>query len=164
VTEYQLLTNIKSKLVARTWTGSSNVVFPTGSVAISSGRDLWFLSTLRCPIAIIKPGGTESDPEFDEEPGFLRFSVGLRLVTDIPNDWTGEAPLIGANKTQGSTRSEGRGIFEIEQEVFNAIGILNALESVDLQCTQRSEVEIDQVGSVMVAYRDYTFQCYGTAV
>jgi hypothetical protein len=101
---------------------------------------------------------------FDEEPGFLRFNVGLRLITDIPNDWTGEAPLMGANPTLGSTRSEGRGIFEIEQQVFGAIGILNALESVDLQCTQKGEVEVDQVGNVMVAYRDYTFQCYGTAV
>jgi hypothetical protein len=164
MTEYQLLTSLKAKLVARTWGGVGSVVFPTGSVAISMGKDIWFMSTLRCPIAILKPGGTESDPEFNEEPAFLRFTVGLRLITDIPNDWTGEAPLMGANPTQGSTRSEGRGIFEIEQEVFNAIGRLNALESVDLQCTQKSEIEVDQIGSVMVAYRDYAFSCYGVAV
>lgn len=168
MTESQLLTAIKAELVAQTWTGGSNVVFPTGCVAITANVDLameWALKTMRTPFVLLQPLGSTSDPEFDEDPNFVALNIQARIVVMVPGDSVGENALMGANKTGGSTASEGRGIFEVEQELFNAIGRLNGLENIILQCRQKAGVQAAIVGdSVYVAYRDLQFETLGTLV
>lgn len=164
MTERDLLNTIKSRIVAQTWTGSANIVFPVGSVLITNAMNKWTMANRRVPLCIIRPGPTTSDPEFNEEPDFVRFDVGIRLICAVTGDEYGENPLMGANKLS-ATRSEGRGIFEIEAEVHNAIGKINALESITLQNTQRSAVEVVEADTFgFIAYRDYTFSAYGTMV
>lgn len=167
--ETTLLTNLKSRLVAQAWTGSSNVVFATGSVAITFNveqamKGAW-ASGMRAPYALLQPLDSASDPEFDEDPNFVTMRVNVRLVAVVPGDAVGENVLQGANKTGGATKSEGRGLFELEVELHNAIGKVNALESVILQCRQKSAVAGTTIeNGTHAAWRDYVFEAIGTMV
>ncbi|HBY62155.1 MAG TPA: hypothetical protein DEH78_20235 [Solibacterales bacterium] len=164
MTEKQILQALKTELLAQNWTGGSNKVFGTGSVIVTTGRDRWALDTMRVPIALIKPLDSQSDPEFGDEPNLVQFNVGVRLITAVGGDALGENPLLGANLTQGATYSPGKGIFDVEQELFNAIGKLNVAEALIIQCTQKSETETELQGTAMVAFRDYIFETWCTAV
>lgn len=167
-TEASLLASLKTRLIARTWTGGSNVVFPTGCVAITANADIatqQALKTMRTPFALIQPLDSTSDPEFDEEPNYVELNVQVRVGVMVPGDAVGENPLIGANKTAGSTYSEGRGLFEVEGEVFNAIGAINGNESVILQCRQKGAVQaIYDASGTWIAWRDLVFSVMGTYV
>lgn len=168
MTESQLLTAIKAELVAQTWTGGAGVVFPTGCVAITADVDLAMesaLQTMRTPFGLLQPLGTTSDPEFDEDPNFVALNLKLRLIVMVPGDAVGENALMGANKTGGALVSQGRGVFEVEQEVFNAMGRLNGLEGVILQCRQKGGISAAIVGNnIYVAYRDLQYEALGTLV
>lgn len=168
MSENTLVGNIRSRLIAQTWTGSSNVVFPTGSVAVVPTLVEGFRTALemgfRTPFVLIAPVSAESDPEFDEEPNWIRFMVDILFAVLVPGDGIGENAMLGANKTGGSTQSEGRGILELEPEVYNAIGKLNPLESVTLQIRQRGEQGGSSDGrGNYIAYRVLTFETFGSA-
>ena len=165
--ESALLAAFKARLVAQTWTGSSNVVFPTGCVhvvpriaeVIQSA-----LNTNRVPMALIETGPAESDPEHDEEPDLIRFTFDTALVVAIPGDVVGENAMMGANKSGGATASQGRGIVELAQEFYNAVGKLNALESITIQVRQKGEQgAIYKQPSMWIVYRIYSCEAWGTA-
>lgn len=166
--EHTLMNSLKTELVAQTWTGSSNVVFPSGSVAVVPDLDLAMeaaLKTMRTPFALMKLEESTSDPDYDEDPNFVRLGVKVRLAVTIPGDAVGENAVMGANKTGGSTKSEGRGLLELEQELHNAIGKVNAKESIVLQCRQKGATGGAVVeGKLNTAFRDYTFEGFGTVV
>src|SRR3990172_5234545 len=105
---FQVLEEIKARLLSQEWTGSSNKVFHPGSVLITVGVDDQALSTMVSPICLIRPLEATSDP-------------------------VGENTLMGGNKTGGDLTSLGRGLFEIEEELLNAIKVMNALEGVLIQ-------------------------------
>jgi hypothetical protein len=167
-TESSLLTSLKARLVARTWTGGANVVFPTGCVAITANADVatqQALKTMRTPFALLQPLESTSDPEFDEAPNYAQLNIQVRIGVMVPGDAVGENPLMGANKTLGATYSEGRGLFEIEAEVFNAIGAVNGNESIVLQCRQKGAVQAQYLDSgTWIAWRDLVFEVMGTYV
>lgn len=165
--ESTLLTNVKSRLVAQTWTGSSNVVFATGSVLVTANLPeavVWALNTgLRTPFALIAPMPAESDPEFNEEPDWIRFNFAVLLATVVPGGTVGEEAVMGANKTGGSTSSEGRGIVELQQEFYNAVGKLNALENITLQIRQQGEHGGTFHDPNYIVWRTLLLEAWGTA-
>lgn len=164
--ENSLLTTLRTRLLAATWSGGS-VIFPSGSVYVTTNTDLAMetaIRTARLPICLIQPGTSQSDPEFDEEPGLLRLDVTLRIIALNAGDAVGENVLIGAHKTGGATASEGRGLTEIEEAVYDSIGTLNALESYTIQYRWKSIAGMSVVGTgTMVAWRDYGFEAWVTA-
>jgi hypothetical protein len=169
MTESEMFTELKAEIVAQVWGSSSNVVFPTGCVAITVNADLAMvgaLKSMRTPWCLLQPLDSVTDPEFDEDPNVVQMNLLCRIMVSVPGDAVGENPLMGANKTGGSTKSEGRGLFEIEQELFNAIGKVNALEGVILQCRQKgaAQTALYDGGSVYVAFRDFRFEALGTLV
>lgn len=158
-----LLDSIKTKLLAETWTGGSNVVFGTGSVVISRFMPMQVLRTLRVPIAQIMPGAGRSDPEYGEEPDFLINDVTVRLFVAIPGDATGENVFTGANRAD-TTKSEGAGLLEIEVPLFSAIGKLNTEDSVTIQYRRMGESGGEYIDdNVYWAYQDYIFEAVCTA-
>lgn len=168
-TEASLLTSLKALLVAQTWTGSANVVFPTGCVAITADSDIAVqqaYKTMRTPWALLQPMDSDADPEYDEDPNLAFLNLKVRIAVMVPGDALGENPLMGANKTGGSTRSEGRGLFEIEPELWTAIGKVNALEGIVLQCRLRGAIasQYHADTGTWVAHRDWNFQAIGTFV
>lgn len=166
--ESQLLSNIKSELIAQVWTGSSNVVFPTGSVSVVGSISEVIqqaLNTMRTPWCLIEPGVAESDPEHDEEPDLVRFQPICAIGCAVSGDQMGENVILGANKTGGSTVSEGRGIVEVEQEFYNAVGKLNALEGITIQIRQRGiQGAVPKAPGIWIAYRMYQLEAWGTMV
>lgn len=168
MTESQLLTALKALLVAQTWTGGTNVAFPSGCVAITSNIELamdWATKTMRTPMALLQPLGTTSDPEFDEDPRFVALNLQVRIIVMVPGDSVGENALMGGNRTGGTTVGEGQGIFDVEREVFNAIGRLNGNEGIFLQCRQKGAIQSAIVGeTIYMAYRDLQLEAMGTLV
>lgn len=166
--ESTLLSNLKTTLLAQKWTGSSNVVFGTGSVLATPNTDEAMQgaikAAIRTPICLLQLLGAESDPEHDEEPDLLKINFNARLIVNIPGDAVGENAVLGANKTGGSIKSEGRGLVEVEQELYNAIGKLNALESYSIQNRMKGAQAAAQIApSVYLAWRDYLFEAWVTA-
>lgn len=166
MTEYGLLSAIKAFLISLVWTGSSNRVFPTGCVAVTGNVDvatIWALTSMRTPAALVQPLSTINDPEWDEDPNFIQFNVVVRLIVMVPGDVIGENAMMSANLTGGALRSEGRGIFEVEQAIFAAIGEINGAEGISLQCRMKSAPNaLPLEGGNYVATRDYQFECMGT--
>jgi len=165
VNEVTLLTSIKTLLIAQTWSGGS-VVFPSNSVYITANTEeatSFALKNLRAPIALIRPGTGASDPKFDELPDLIYLDVEVRIIQINPGDPVGENVLIGANKTQGTGRSEGRGLFEIEQQLYTAIGKLNAAQGITIQFRNKGALTAGTLeNGTYLAYRDHTFQAICT--
>lgn len=162
MTKTQLLTAIKNKLIAQVWTGSSNVVFPSGSVVVSKAIAKSALSTMGTPIAQIIPGGGKADPQFDEDPNLLIFPVTVRLITIAPGDAVGENPLMGANRAD-STLSEGAGLYDLEQELYNAIGKLNTQDGIIIQFRNQGDSGAEYVDdNLYLAYEDHNFEAICT--
>lgn len=162
-----MITEIQNRIIAQTWTGGSDVVFPTGSVLITPNLEEGLRAALnqaglRTPICLIAPEAAESDPEYDEEPDLQKFAFTVMLCVTIPGGAIGQETLMSAN-VPDSTKSEGQGILTVEQEFFNAVGKLNALENVVIQNIQRSE----QGGAfhppgTYISYRTYRLEAWGT--
>lgn len=119
-----MLAQVKTQLLAQNWTGGSNKVFPSNSVAVSRHIPEEALRTMRVPIALIMPGAIRSDPQYNEEPDLLVVQVIIRVIHNVPGDAVGENPLMGANRPD-TTKSEGAGLLEVMEEVYNAVGRLN---------------------------------------
>ena len=168
MSETTLITALENRLIAQTWTGSSNVVFGTGCVSIVPALTpdvvKAALNTMRVPMCLLGAGTAESDPEFNEEPDLIKFNFDCAIITAVPGDLYGRNAYMGANKTGGSTKSEGRGIAEIAVEMYNAIGKVNALESITMQARQTGQqgAMYNDRGLWMV-WRVYQIEAWGVA-
>jgi hypothetical protein len=121
------------------------------------------LKTMRTPFALLQPLSSASDPEFDQLPNLVQLQFQVRILVMVPGDAIGENAVMGGQRTGGSTASEGMGIFDVEQRVFNAIGTLNQLESIIIQCRQKGGLNAAIVAEkTYVAWRDLTFEAIGT--
>ncbi len=155
-----VLSSIKSSLLARTWTGSSNKVFAANSVAVTRGSVKDALRTMGVPGALVMPGGVRCDPEFGEEPDLWFVDVVVRVFVVAPGEALGENPLMGANRGS-STKSEGAGLLEILEEVQQAIGQLNVQDGNNFviqfrQLGGSGGVHVDD--RVMWLYQDLEFE------
>lgn len=168
-TELGMASSIKSYLLAQTWTGSSNVVFPSNAVAIVASIAESVpraLETKRVPCALIAVAEDASDPEHDEEPDLLRALFDVAIIAMVGGDAIGEFVMIGGALSGGATKSEGQGILKVQQEVYNAIGKRNAQESVTLQYRQKAGqgAVYDKDRATWIAWRILRFEAWCTAV
>jgi len=160
---WQCLKQIKSLLVAQKWTGSSTAIFPNGSVIITQAPPKKGISLNRMPYAFIGLGSGSSDPVHDELPDKLRVDVIVALACSVPGDPYGEAAMIGRN-IQSTTDSRGRGILELEEELFNAVELLNEIDGVVIQFRAMGSPapEYDETHGYIVK-RGYRFEMDCTA-
>lgn len=165
MTKYSLISQIKTLLLAQTWTGGSNVVFPSNSVIITTYAEVdTVMQYARTPFALVIVQDQQSDPEFGEEPDLLSVQVAIRIGVIIPGETLGEHPLMGAGRAD-ATKSEGAGLYQIEQEVFNAIGKLNDLENITIQFRQTAgAAAIPSADKRYIAVQDIRFEMLCTAV
>ena len=165
MTKRELLNAIKTELLATVWTGGSNKVWGTGSVTISKAPELKsFLSYSRSPFAVIVPNDFKADPQHGEDPNLIVGNVIVRIGTVTPGDTLGENPLMGANRPD-STKSEGAGLYQIEQELFNAIGKMNTQDSIVIQYRSMGDsgAMLSDTNSY-IAYEDHVFEAVCTVV
>jgi len=159
---WQIIRQLRFLLLARLWEGSGSAVFQGNSVVISVAPDEMAIASLISPIAIIRPMGAQSDPMHDEEPDLILQSVAVRLSTTVPGDALGQFALIGGGR-QGQTESRGRGLLEVEEELFAAIAELNTINGVVIYSRAKSETdaELDD-NDRYTAYRSYMFEIGAT--
>lgn len=145
---------IRTYLDAAEWT-PGDPLFPQGSVVITNGpeRDAWI--NLIPPSCMIGIGAARNDPEFSEEPGLLFQTFALMVAASVQNDALGEASLIGANIAGG----DGRGLLEVEREVFRIVQVLNGAEGFNLQLRGMSGVEpFWDAESGYISTRSYSYE------
>lgn len=155
-----MFTTLKTMLLADVWPGGSEVVYGSGSVFISRAAELQAIidSGIRFPMAQIMPGDFKSDPQHDEEPDLMVGPVTVRVAVGVPGDNLGENPLLGANKTGGTTSSAGRGLLELEPRLHAVIGDLNALEGIVLQFRRSGDSGAVLYNNMYVAWEDFIFE------
>lgn len=163
-----LITSIQNTLIAQTWPISGRVVFPANSVQVTANTETameYALKNLASPMCLIQPLDGESDPKYSEEPDLLYENIQVRLIVNIPGDPVGSNALMGANQINGANATEGQGLFSLEQQLFNAIGILNAAQSVTIQFIGKGQITAGHLENrTYLAYRDYKFQALCTWV
>lgn len=162
---WQLCNEIRNILQDLVWAGASNAVFGSGSVVVTVGPDVEVGTAIRFPAALIRPLNADSDPEHSQIPDLIRQRLGIRLMTAVAGDALGEVPLIGGYwNTAADTSSDGRGLLEIEEAVYDGIQLLAADSGVEIQFKAASAsqaVILEDLG--YVAFRDYEFEAWVTA-
>jgi hypothetical protein len=128
---WQILQQVKYLLKSRKWAGSPSnaVVFHPDAIRITGGVNPKAIDALIKPAVLLKSLGAQSDPEYGEEPDLIEQTVNVAIVAMGAGDQFGENAIIGANR-QSFTDSRGRGLLEIEPEVFGAIERLNDIDGV----------------------------------
>lgn len=158
MTLLQLLQAIQTKIRAMRWGATSNVVFATDSVRITVGTAPDAVFKLRMPVALISPQDCATDPRYRNEPGLLVQRVTVTLIVAVKTDQFGESPLVGAN-IANDDKSAGKGLLQLETELFAAIELLTQDEGINIQFLAASQVSAaidDQVG--YIATRGYAFE------
>lgn len=162
--ELQCLKQLRYLLRARKWSGGSTpYVFSPRSVRVTIGPQEDALREMPPPLCLIRPDVAESDPKYDEQPDLVRATVILRLVASVMGDEVGENALLGANRVDGIYGSKNRGLFEIEEEMFGAVNLLNEIGGIKIAGREKGAVlaEVDpQLG--YVCFRDYSFELWCT--
>lgn len=164
----QLLEAIQIKLRAATWpSGSAGAIFHPGSVVVTPGTSPDRILARRggVPLALIHAGSAQVDPEAGENQNLLRQELTVTLVVANNSDGFGEASMLGGPKSGGVGESDGRGILELEVELFRTMKLLDADDGVNivLEATGAADF-IEDESSNGVTYRDYQFRADITAI
>jgi len=155
----QISKQLRFLLEAQNWTGSGNTVF--GDVKVSNSVVEGVIKDLRTPFVLLGIGSATPDPE---EPDLLTQNIIARLVVASHGDKYGENVMIGGSRTSGLTDSAGKGLLEVEEELFNAIFLLNDLEGIRIQSRAVSIINASETSAKKhVAFRDYSFETWVTA-
>lgn len=155
---WQLLRQVQYRLQQQEWTTSSPV-FASNSVMVTVAPDDAVYTGRRSPLALIAPGGMVAD---DQEPNLLRQVFAVRLVTTNAYDSSGEASILGSNRT-GQTDTRGRGLLELEEMLHDALSIFDRTDGVRIvgRGVSRQSVRVQGGGRVSVA--DHTFEAWVTS-
>ncbi len=162
---WQLLREIKNVLNDQLWTGGSNQVFGADSAIVTGGPEDQAGAAVRFPAALIRPLDASVDPNHGQQPDFIRQRIGIRILQAIAGDVLGEFPLIGGFwTTAGAIDSDGRGLLEIEEELYNALKLLSADDGVEIQLMAAGATQAVMNESLgYLSYRDYEFEAWVTA-
>lgn len=134
---WQLSKQLRYLLRARTWNISGGgLVF--GSVHITNRLPKDAYKTLRLPFCLISVGDAEPDPQ---HPGYVLQRFGFTYCSQVAGDKLGEFALIGGALSGGRTRSPGKGLLEVEEELDRAIEKLQEDSGVKIWSKWTSEGE-----------------------
>lgn len=158
---WQVVRQMKKLLADAIWPGGDTVL---GSVHVTQAPNEEAVNNFRFPLCLISVGSASVDPDFGQEEELLRQRFTVRVLAANANDVIGEATLIGANRTGGSTSSKGRGVLEIEEPVFDAVSRLSGLDGIEIRLKAESAVRATWIQNIgHVAFRDYDFDVLCTA-
>ena len=156
---WQVSRQVQYLLRQANWASGGNTVFHTGSVIVTAAPQESALEQLIMPAALIRPLGATSD---DEEPDLIQQEFAVTLAVSHAGDAFGEYPMVGGQRT-AQTDSTGRGLLEVEEELFNAIEFLNTDDGVVIQHRASSAATPQYVGGQYLLFRDYLFRSWLTA-
>ena len=127
----QITKQLRFRLKTIVWPGSAIKVFHPDSILVTND-EMSKLVGGGCipPIAAIRAKESGSDPDFQEEPGLLRYGIDVEIATTVDGDRAGQGSLLGANAS--GTTSEGRGLLEFEEQVSVAFQLLTSEDGVSI--------------------------------
>ena len=151
---WQVAKQIKDLLKAKAWPdGTTDKVMP--EVLVSAGVLEDKIGQLRFPFALINVGSMTPD---EEEPGLQNQVFEVRLVHRVPGDAFGETALIGGARSGGQGSSEGRGLLEIEEILYDVIQGLREDTGIRLHLTTAGAVNgVELEGFGYIVSRSYSF-------
>ncbi len=159
---WQVARQVRYQIKNRDWTGTSTPIFPVGSVVVSNLPITRLISQgVRVPFSALRIMSGQVDPEYGQSTDILRRDLAVTVAVGVHGDHKGEDPLIGAHRTADT--SKGRGLLEVEEEVLDEIGLMNALEGVSIQFLANTIPEpqvADNDPSIM--FCDYVHQAWVT--
>jgi hypothetical protein len=142
---WQVAKQVRYLLRARRWEGNGayEQVFNEESVIVSSNPPMDALKIVTPPMAIIRIMGGSLDPQYRQNPRMVQRSIGITLATWGPHDPHNTAPIIGGARrntaTFGQESSEGRGLTEIEEEVYEVLALAGQTQGVKIQIAGATE-------------------------
>jgi len=148
---------IRYKLRSRVWSiTSGTTVF--GSVHVTHKPSKAAVERFRTPLVLIRPGDDRADPEL---AGKLTLEAELDLVVAVAGDQMGENALLSANVAD-RTRSEGRGILEVERElkgVIKELGDVDGIRIISRRTAARRGAEVSGLGYVVLRSYNLSIDC-----
>lgn len=156
--EHQALRRVRSVLLARKWLDSGDRVFTPASVVISAmPLDAWW-GSVRLPLCLLRPDTGAVDPEHRDAADLIQQGFQAVLAVSGAGDLTGEAALIGAHR-KSKTEMEGRGLLEVQAELFAAIRTLGGEDHFRVRSVGRGPAVPEVVENVgYVVSRAYRFE------
>lgn len=129
----QVVERVANLLRSRKWGGSGSPVFHPNSVIVGTTtvvRAVEARATL--PVVIVSPGAARADPEAQELPDIYTEDIFVEIGVEQGGDRFGTAALLGANR-ESATSSKGRGLLDIQRELFAAIRALGHRDGVTVK-------------------------------
>lgn len=130
---WQVVNQTVYRLQQQKWGATSTPVFHPMSVKpVASDSDADALDAgLILPIALVIPESGQSDPQHGEEPDYKVRQLTVAVIARNQNDYLGVGAFMGAVR-EGVSDSRGRGVLELEEEVFNALKKLVVVDGVTI--------------------------------
>ena len=157
---WQIAQQVQNLLQNALWPGSSTYVFHPASVLVLAGEsDIDALdANLILPMAVIIPQGGQSDPQANDEPGYMVKSLEVIVAVRNSGDRTGQGSVLGANRV-GIMDSRGRGALELEIPVKNALRLLNVHDGVTVALKSQSDLTTRRDASdTIYTLQSFTFE------
>ncbi len=152
--DWQVARQLKYLLKAQAWPGGTNKVF--SDAIVSAGVDDEAYGNLPAPYAVVQPLDSRADPTNPLlwESGAFDVIVGVRVAGDM----FGEYALIG-NRLDVLT-SDGRGLLEVQEELYKAIARLTGADGVSFALAYKSAVAAAKPieDASYIAERTYRFE------
>lgn len=159
---WQVVQQLKKLLTDQKWPGGvadDTVVF--GGVHITPAPKERAFDKFQFPVALINPTDATVDPQHGEETNLIDQRIEITVIQSQAGDFAamGETTLIGSHRTSDEN-SDGRGLLEIEEELFRAVGLLSAINGVRIVHRASSFVTpILDEDLPFIILRDYLFEC-----
>lgn len=159
---WQVARQLRYLLAGRLWPGTAVPVF--GRVWVTAEVDAEMVLHGILPLALVRPGAAQADPTYGEEPDLLRQSFVVRVLASVAGDPVGESAILGSHRTGTPAASFGRGVLEIEEELFAAIEVLVSSTGVHVYHRASSAAAVDLEPKLgLIAGREYEFETLVTA-
>lgn len=143
---WQICEQLKYLLRKRKWeddSGNEKVfnAFTTGGVPRSAWADI------PTPFCIIQPKTGKADPE---DPNLWDYRFKFVIIAEVEGDSLGEFAMMGGARTGGQGSSDGRGLLELEEELFKALNLLSTDLGIEYQA-KNADIE-DSINDAELGY------------
>jgi hypothetical protein len=153
----QALMQMRYRLRSRVWSITSGAtVF--GSVHVTHKPSKAAVEEFRTPLVLMRPGDEKPDPEL---PGKCLLEVEADLVVAVAGDRLGENAILSGNVSD-RTKSEGRGILEVEREfkgVLRQMGDQEGIRIIAARTAARRAAVVSGLGYVVMRSYNLSVHC-----
>ena len=140
----------------KTWTTGSQARVWGDAVFASTDAAIAALPHLRGPFLLLSIGASTPDPH---EPTLSRVVIYLDSVAWNAQGLAGESSLLGAARTDGTSR--GQGLLELEERIYSALAYLSANSGIKPPVQIRGAAGVDDLAAAFRgAVRRYEMQAW----